>query len=216
MKNPVLVLTATINAEQCAGLLLKDRKQREQQYALALDRYLLCGCRVVFSENSLCDFSFLSESIRNHPNVELLTFDGNHFTNICGKGQGENESITHALLNSRFLSDKEFFFKVSGRYFAREIAGIMNDFDENSFDGIFELIPANQASGNVLTVFFGVRKDFYLNTVATSAVNDSNGAIFERVMYVCINRLRIKWIPSIEYDPTMVGGSGQIVTKFAL
>jgi len=141
MDNAVIIMTATINVGSCAGLYLRDKQQREDQYLLALDKYLNAGLKVVFAENSLSDLGFIEKRFGKPPLLEAITFDGNHMTHVCGKGQGENETITYALQHSTFLANELFFFKVSGRYFSSEIAETIRQFDTKLYDGIFELIP---------------------------------------------------------------------------
>lgn len=215
MLNPTLILSATVHAQSCAGMFLRDVQARIDNYCFAIESYLQYPeINLVFSENSNCDLSEFQARFGGHPNLELLTFDGNHFTSSLGKGQGENESITFALHNSKLLKEKAVFFKVSGRYFSCEIPKIMVDYDDSQYDGVFELIPANQAANNVLTVFFGLKKETYLNRIANAVIDDGQGLIYERVMFVAIQDLNIQWLPPIRYHPTIIGGSGQVVTTF--
>jgi hypothetical protein len=183
MINILLLLTGTINTYNKAFTLLNDPQKRREDYISTL-RYYLDNYEypIVFVENSNEDISSQFKSDIENKRLEVLCFDGNNYDAKMGKGLGEMCCIAYGILNSSFINQDHFVFKITGRYKilnfnkfinfyknhpdAELIADLTNNF-KSSQSGIFGFKP-----------FFA--KNFLFNY--TSILNDTKGIYFEHAL----------------------------------
>ena len=113
-KNSLLFLTACVNPNGMVQTALQDSGMRLQQYLEAIRFYIdNFDFRLLVVENTGVDFSqyFLKEIQLGR--LECLTFNGNNYNRILGKGYGEGLIIHHAFMHSCFLKECDYIIKVS-------------------------------------------------------------------------------------------------------
>jgi hypothetical protein len=116
-------MTATIKPpSDVYGLERKDPLIRMNDYCEALRFYLSipndCYDRIFFIENTNSDLSPLqriTESFQHEKIVEFITFSGNNFPSIYGRGYGEFKLIDYGLEHAKYLKEEDIFWKVTGR-----------------------------------------------------------------------------------------------------
>jgi len=134
--------------------------------------------RLVIVENSNADLSWLSIIQQQYPNrIEYLSFDGNTYPREFGKGFGEMLSINYAVDNSKFVSEVDYVFKCSGRYFLSELSNIFKGPLEDNIKAIIYSISEYQLCSGC--VFFYLTKDIYDKYMRNFIVNDTAGIYFE-------------------------------------
>jgi hypothetical protein len=204
--NPLL-LTATINTQGCSCEFYNDQKKRANDYITTVYKYLKhTNLDLVVIENSKCLFDYIPEDIAYEKRIEWIMFDGNSDAAQFGKGHAEGKAILRALDVSKKLTKARTLFKVSGRYFARDIGRVIEEFDDDKFDALFE----GRNGNHFHTVFFGMQKNYFYANMVHQTVNDATGRIFEHVIGEVAQTLpseRISWIKPLQYDETIVGGS---------
>lgn len=120
-----LLLTACVNPNGMTYTVLQDIGERRKQYVDALSYYLEnTSFPVVFCENTLCDFSALFQSYIDSGRLEYLTFDGNNYDRIKGKGYGEALIMIYAIEHSRLIRKDGYVTKITGRIKVQNITGL--------------------------------------------------------------------------------------------
>lgn len=214
-----LILPATINATKCSMVSLKDEQERRRQYIEVLGKYLKnTNLDLIFIENSGSDISFLKKIYKDFEHrIEYISFNGNQGVEINGKGHGERNSLRYALQNSELLKNEKFFFKVSGRYFSKEIEPIINKVNTEEFLCISGQPNQNRHIG---TVFIGSNIELFLSIFKENAViNDHSSNIFEAHYYKLVSSVwsneqtknKIFWMKPIFYE-NAVSSTGERVT----
>lgn len=124
----VILLTACVNPDGMPLTTVSDSALRLNQYLHALEFYLReTSCPVVFVDNSNVDpRTFTMLKSRYGKRLEILVFDGNK-DKTRGKGYGEMEIISYALVNSEHGLDKTScrIMKITGRLVLRNIKSIL-------------------------------------------------------------------------------------------
>ena len=131
--NIILLMTATITPRNCPGAQF-DPEERRKRYLKALVFYLgkldegvVDG--IVFAENSASFLDDFKAIIPSHLNdkVELISAPPEIFPENLGKNN-EFVLIDYVVDNSRLLQDNIVgFFKVTGRYYFRNLASLVGD-----------------------------------------------------------------------------------------
>ena len=113
-KQTVILLTACISLGGMAFTALQDAGERERQYIDAFNFYVNnTHYPIVFSNNSGEDNS--TKITYPEGRVELLSYYGNDYDKLLGKGYGEFQIIEYAFRNSQFLSNAHTVIKITGR-----------------------------------------------------------------------------------------------------
>ncbi|MGN6533383.1 MAG: hypothetical protein ACTHK0_16695, partial [Ginsengibacter sp.] len=117
MINIVLLLTGAINTCNKGFTFLNDPQKRRSDY-ISTVRYYLDSYEypIVFVENSNEDISSQFKNEIENKRLEVLCFDGNNYDEKIGKGLGEMRCIKYGILNSSFINQDHFVFKITGRY----------------------------------------------------------------------------------------------------
>ncbi|AMQ57573.1 hypothetical protein [Algoriphagus sanaruensis] len=129
---------------------------REMDYYKALKFYLSKGFKVVFVENSNYDSAKISSLKEKFPNLEYLTFYSEK--SVLGKSWGEVEIINYALENSRFLAEKDYIIKISGRYIIKNITAMIKG--TNEVEKYFYVNPTRNLRWADTRLML-MKKDFY-------------------------------------------------------
>lgn len=117
----VILLTGTVNIGKMNLTKVSDPEIRIKQYTEAISFYLKnTDLNIVFVENSNFQINKL-EKFNNSNRLEILTFKGNNYDPILGKGLGELRCINYAITNSKFIKDSNFIFKITGRIIINNI-----------------------------------------------------------------------------------------------
>ena len=121
-----ILLTACISPNGMSYTVLQDPKLREEQYRKALDYYIRAtDIPIIFCENTLSDFSsdylFHIQSGR----LEYMTFDGNNYNKLRGKGYGEALIMKYVVDNSETIRDCKYVIKITGRLIITDIRRIV-------------------------------------------------------------------------------------------
>jgi hypothetical protein len=201
-----LLLTATIDTQGCLCEFYNDKATRAKDYFDTAKKYLeQTELDLVLIENSNLLYDYAPDWATNNPRLELITFNGNSGASQFGKGHAENKAVLTAIDHSSKLSSASMLFKVSGRYFAKGISEVIQNFNEDRHLAVFE----GRNGSHFYTVFFGMDKVYYRSGMQQE-VNDTNGKIMEQIVGEVAGRLppeRILWINPLQYDETIVGGS---------
>jgi len=189
MTNKIL-LTATIDTNNCSFLKRNNINDRKKDYILALESWLTkTPYDIIFIENSNYDLSFLKDKFINYNNrIEYISYDGNNYDRNLGKGYGEYHSILYALEHSKKLENEIYINKVTGRYFLDGIEEKLKNIDIDKYDLIgykreidYDLIP---------TVWFIVKKELFIDFFSKGiTVNDSNHIYAEKVFFDFVKTL---------------------------
>ena len=126
MYRSIRLLTATVNPGGMSYTVLQDPEERKNQYIEAINYYLHeTDIPVVFVENTGCDFSYLFKSYINDNRLEYLTFKGNTYDKLKGKGYGEANMIIYAINNSKYVRNAKYITKITGRLIVYNIQSIV-------------------------------------------------------------------------------------------
>lgn len=127
-----LLMTATISPRNCPGAMFTPQERRKR-YLNAFKFYLEklekgVFPRLVFAENSDSDLKDFYDAVPDglKDRVELLSAPATLFPEALGKNN-EFPLIDYAVDNSKLLASSDGFFKVTGRYFFRNIKSLIRD-----------------------------------------------------------------------------------------
>jgi hypothetical protein len=174
-----LLLPVTINVNNCYALERSNPNERYQDFITSLIKWLdNTDFRLVIVENSNIDLTFLDILKQQYSNrIEYFSFDGNTYPRHFGKGYGEMLTINYAIDNSKFISEVDYVFKCSGRYYLTEL---INVFKEKIDDNIKAVIYSTERHPlGASCVFFYLKKDIYEKYMRNFIVNDIGGVYFE-------------------------------------
>ena len=187
--NIAILLTACVNPEGMIYTKLQDPEIRKQHYLESLKFYIeKTVYKIVLIENSLYPLENEIRKYIDSGRLEYMTFDGNNFDKIKGKGYGEGLIIKYALENSAFIKKTDYIIKITGRLIIKNINKLIwSSFlfyskkqeyvftDDILYNGQYILIRSE---------FIIASKKFYSNYLLTntSMINDSKGIIFERIL----------------------------------
>lgn len=178
-----LLLTACVNPGNMPGNILTDNVERETQYINALKFYLeKTKFKVVFVENTLCDFSNKFSDYIQEGRLEYITFQGNDYNRNLGKSYGEGQIIKYAFETSKFLNEAERIMKITGRL---QLANIKQIAKIGGGKTVFSnLIITDSETTSLSYVFIATRKFFKQYFVPdVESMNDSINYYFEKYLY---------------------------------
>lgn len=206
----ILLLTGCVNPKGMAFTTLSNQEERKAQYINAIQYYLSNTCfKIVFSENSGTDISYLFEDAIESGRMEYLSFPGNQ-DKIRGKGYGECEIIEYALNNSKLIlsSKDQRIAKITGRLIVRNIKGILRwhkfFFSKQT---VFCTINSDLSFPDSRLIVAPV--SFYkvfLNS--KGLINDSNGYYFEHALCDTLKREKEYSYSPFLFMPCIEGVSG--------
>ena len=217
--NTVLLLTACVNPGGMSYTLVQNPKEREEQYVSAIQYYIdNTHFKILVVENTGVD---LEHYFNCEPRLEFLSFNGNDYNKLLGKGYGEGQILKYAYDFSRFISDCSFVVKITGRHIVTNLNQI-----------VFLL----NASGKISNCFFSgvVYKDlfeiisdcyicsseFYPEFLLKNIeeCNDSKGVYFEHILFKSFlsaqEKRHYRFIPfPLPISQSGVSGSGNYCFK---
>ena len=206
----IILLTGCINPKGMAFTTLSNQEERKAQYIKAIQYYLTnTSFKIVFSENSGTDISYLFQDDIESGRMEYLAFHGNQ-NKKRGKGYGECEIINYALDNSKLIhsSKDQRIAKITGRLIVRNIKGILRwhkfFFSKQT---VFCNINSNLSFPDSRLIVAPV--SFYkvfLNS--KELINDSNGYYFEHALCDTLKREKDFFYSPFLFMPCIEGVSG--------
>lgn len=120
-REPILVLTGTIDPQGMIGTKLVDPLERERDYLSSFHKWVKYSdfMRIIFCENSGFDLSKFAEIPTNGKQVNLLSFSGNAFDRKFGKGYGEMEILNYVFDQPGLILSEDRIVKCTGRLFVK-------------------------------------------------------------------------------------------------
>jgi hypothetical protein len=180
----IILLTGCINPKGMAFTSLSDQEERKAQYINAIQYYLSnTSIKIVFSENSGTDISYLFKDAIESGRIEFLSFSGNQ-DKIRGKGYGECEIIEYTLDNSKLIhsSKDQRIAKITGRLIIRNIKGILR-WHKFFFPKKTVICSINSDLSFPDSRFIVAPVSFYKVLLhSKELINDSNGYYFEHAL----------------------------------
>ena len=194
-----LILPCTIDARNCITNGRKDIDTRKSDYLFSIGQYYKnTSLNLVVVENSGYDLSFLKESFPDGGRIEYISINDNQSASIYGKGHAEKQSLRYVLQNSKTLDGQDFFYKVSGRYFSPDVETIINSINAKDMDSVQRFPEEN---GNIPTVFFGARKEKFLNFFTDTLIISDSAEILETAYARFVSSLeRVLWLAPLKYE----------------
>ena len=110
----VLFLTGNIAPVNVPYLMRGNAQDRENDYYIAIKKWLEYKIPIVFCENSHYNSLIINELLEGRNDCEYLKFKTQ--TSSLGKGNGEAEIFQFAFDNSNLLKGAKYIIKVTGRY----------------------------------------------------------------------------------------------------
>jgi hypothetical protein len=204
-----LILPCTVDARNCITNGRKDIDTRKSDYLSSVGKYYsLTSLNLVVAENSGYDLSFLKEKFPEGDRVEYISINDNQSASIYGKGHAEKQLLRYVLKNSKFLNNKDFFFKVSGRYFSPDVETIIDSINTKDIDSVQRFPEQN---GNIPTVFFGARKEKFLSFFKDSLIISDSAEILEAAYARFVSGLeRTLWLAPLKYENAICSNGQKI------
>lgn len=195
----LILVTACFNPDSaCGNLTIKAPKVRENQYKKAVLQLLDAKnvTQVLLCDNSnyqLESMDIQKKAAQLHKSFEYLSFPGDKEKVVkSGKGAGEMEILNYCFEHSRLLKQSEYFFKLTGRLYVKNIDSILEKVHEdiNYFNLNF---PCWESQ--VDTRFYGVRKaDFEKWFLKDNfVISDDEGRHIENMFYQIIKNREIQY-----------------------
>lgn len=216
INNQLIFLTGCINPENMSYTKLNNLDLRKKHYILAIKFYLThTTLPILFVENSGIDISDQFDKEVLDKRLEILTFYGNGFDKSLGKGYGEMIIFDYAFLNSRYIREADFIFKITGRHRLLNINRYIKFISNNSNCDL--LVDLTKSLTWADSRFFGFKKHFFVNYLSKFKVlvNDTLHFYFENALakasLQAIN-CNIVYYPFLIY-PKFLGISGTDAKK---
>lgn len=139
-----VLLTATINPGSYSSQLARnDSEIRTNDYIKALNFWTSINDKriknIVFCENSGSDISKLKIKFQKSKiPIEFLSFDGNEKPEGVHYGYSELGIIDHAIEQSLFISNADYFIKSTGRLTFPLISDLLNTIQDLKYDAVID------------------------------------------------------------------------------
>ena len=188
-QDTIILLTACVNPEGMSSTKLQDTGVRLEQYKKALTFYLSeTPYKILFVENSSCDFSNEFSTYINDGRLEYITFTGNNYNLSLGKGYGEAQILLYAIENSSLLKNASTIIKITGRIIVEntmQLSSITNISSKENVAIACNIRPSKKLG---TSTFFICKKKFLIKYFLPyiCEINDANRIWFEHVLYEAI------------------------------
>lgn len=209
MKTCVL-LSACINPNGMSFTQLQNSTERLRQYIDALRYYLeKTSTPIVFVENSEHDISSSFVKEIGFGRLEILTFNGNNYNKLKGKGFGEALILKYAFEHSQILKHCDYVVKITGRLIVRNIKSILFESRLIKKELIVSYLCQDFLDSRVFVASVSFYRDLFLPNI--DKIDDSEGYYFESLLLDCKNQT--SWRPFYTLLPQVEGVSGTYGTK---
>lgn len=212
-KKVVIFLTGTIHPNNVPNLKRISPLDREQDYYLALKKWMRLNIPIIFVESSGYYSKLLEGLFNGRPDCEYITFEGTQ--GILGKSHGEAEIIKHAFGISEQLNSSDIVLKASGRQFIINAENILRYFiDQDTYTVVWLKQFLQYADSR----FFLSCTDFYISYLMDELenINESNLLYLEHILARAVHKSMgdgKKWLLPNEY-PLFSGISGTNNIKY--
>lgn len=178
------MLTGCIDPNNMSFTKLQDIDTRKKHYLESIKYYLNeTNLSILFVENSGYDISDSFVPEVNSGRLEILTFNGNNYNRLLGKGYGEMLILEYASTFSNLFKTADFIFKITGRYRVLNIQSYINYYfiNKNSFDILINFKPDLSF---VDSRFWGAKSLFFTESLIKykDIIDDSNSIHFEHAL----------------------------------
>jgi hypothetical protein len=196
-----LLLTSCIYVNNCSYLQRSDPNDRLNDLKLSLKKWFEnTSFNIILVDNSNIDINCLEEFITQYSSrFEILTFEGNNYPREYGKGYGERESINYALKHSKFLENKDYIMKCTGRYYLSNLEKVLNEIkDIEKYEAIAQ--ESKVIPGVLLyCAFFYVKKDLFEKYINNTEINDSLNKYIEHAFEKMYSNISKEKISTVSY-----------------
>ena len=181
--NFALIITATISPKKIPFLKRTSEHDRLNDYISSFKKW----CKspfvkdIIFIENTGYDLSFFRECSKYYPKkkIEIISIDKNNsFAKKLGKGYGEYLCFKEIIKKSKLMKKNNFFLKVSGRYFVKNLKQFIQAFSKYQPD-IYVNLKDNLKYAD--SHIFGGSTIFFSKYILSNAkkINDTKGIFME-------------------------------------
>lgn len=216
---PPILLTSCIYIADYAVKLI-DPTERINYTLESIEKWLNIapGAPLVVCDSSGFDFSDLvKEKFLNH-NIECLSFIADKdLVKYHGKGYGEGEIIRHALENSRYLKQADFFAKCTAKLWVENFDECIKEWNgfflcKATFLSVFSI--KKTVLDHIDTRFYLVSKDFYHKYLLNAHVNlgGTTGVGIEESFREIVLNIKINGV--LFRSPPVIGGVGGGTGKY--
>ncbi len=184
----VILLTACVNPQGMAFTRLQDSNIRLNQYKAAINFYLNnTDKQIIVAENTGYDFTNDFKEYVENNRLECLTFDGNNYNKILGKGYGEALIINYVLNNSRLIEKNDLIIKITGRYIVSNIVQILSYIRNENYIyvNISKINGRFLCDSRLFVSPISALKEYFLPN--KEMINDSLRCYFEHILYYSIS-----------------------------
>lgn len=172
---PILLTSCVIVSDHSVSL--KDANSRIGLTIESIAKWLVIApdISIVICDGSNFDFSDLVCEKFPEANIECIFFQNNkELVALHGKGYGEGEIISYAILHSAYLRKSDYFGKCTGRLWVENFYECLESWNgkfvcKGYFSNVFSLKATQFAY--VDTRFYLVNKSFYLENLAPAYLN---------------------------------------------
>lgn len=178
-----MLLTGTVNTRNKDFTLLNNPQIRKEDYIETIWYYLKrFNYPIVFVENSSEDLSMYFTSEIENNILEILSFEGNNYSQTLGKGTGEMRCIEYGISHSKIIDQNTFVFKITGRYKVLNLHKFISFYKRHSDMELLADLTGNFKFSQSGIVGF---KPFFAQKYLVkyqSILNDSAGIYFEHAL----------------------------------
>jgi hypothetical protein len=183
--NTVIVLTCTLEVNNCAYTLRTNLQERLDDYLQSLSYYINNTKNdIIICENSGSIHFEKIKNLQKDNRIEFLQYSGNNFDRTLGKGYGERSSLNYILNNSKFLENNKYKYvcKITGRLIIKNIRDILKNVDTLNKDYHFLHFGFDDKEQMCNTRCYFV-KPFSIVKLYEHEINDSNYQLMEHCFY---------------------------------
>lgn len=216
---PPVLLTSCIYIADYA-VKLTEPTDRIKYTLESIEKWLSIapGIRLVVCDSSGFDFSPLVKERFPGANLECLFFMADkNLVQYHGKGYGEGEIIRHALQNSVYLAQADFFAKCTAKLWVENFKECLKEWNgkflcKATFSNVFSI--KKTILDHIDTRFYLVNRNFYLKYLATAHINlgGTTGMGIEESFRDVILENQMKGV--IFNTPPLIGGVGGGTGKY--
>jgi hypothetical protein len=206
----VLLLTGNIAPVNVPHLMRGNAQDRENDYYIAIKKWLEYKIPIVFCENSHYNSLIINELLEGRNDCEYLKFKTQ--TSHKGKGNGEAEIFQFAFDNSNLLKGAKYIIKVTGRYNVINFEDIQSKI--KNYDDFYICGNLTHSLSWADSRFFLFKNSFYHDFLKESllAINEDKNICFEHclahAMHLAMSKsYAFKLLPEIPVYQGYYGGN---------
>lgn len=177
---PPVLLTSCITVSD-HSVALKDEKYRIDHTLESIEKWLnICSkMKLVICDGSNFNLSEIATAAFPGANIECLNFrNSDNMVRAYGKGYGEGEIVNHAIANSEYLSESEYFAKCTAKLWVENYAECLAKWNgiflcQGVFDQVFSFRKTHFS--HIDTRFYLASKTFYQKNFSSAYLRLAKG-----------------------------------------